>query len=213
MKKIAIFGAGGFGREVACLIRHINQKELQWDFVGFFDDGKELGSQNEYGKILGGIDSLNHWNTPISIVIAIGNPRIVKQIVSLINNENVDFPNLIAPDILFFDDKNVTFGKGNIISFNCTISCNVHIGDFNCFNNLITVGHDTVIGNYNTFMPDVRISGSVTIGDENFFGVSSVVLQQIKIGNQTVVGANSLILRKTKDGQTYVGSPATIVKY
>jgi serine acetyltransferase len=39
------------------------------------------------------------------------------------------------------------------------------------------------------------------------------VLQQIKIGNDTVVGANSLILRKTKDGMTYVGSPASIIKY
>ena len=62
-------------------------------------------------------------------------------------------------------------------------------------------------------MPAVRISGEVHVGNCNFFGVSSVILQQIRIGNETVIGANSTILRKTKDGNTYVGNPASIVKY
>ena len=39
MKKIAIYGAGGFGREVACLLNKINEVEPTWDLVGFFDDG------------------------------------------------------------------------------------------------------------------------------------------------------------------------------
>ncbi len=78
---------------------------------------------------------------------------------------------------------------------------------------MISIGHDAKIGNFNSIMPAVKISGEVTVGQRNFFGVNSVVLQQIKIGNDTVVGANSLILRKTKDGMTYVGSPASIIKY
>ena len=41
MKNIAIYGAGGFGREVACLLNIINEKEPTWNLVGFFDDGKE----------------------------------------------------------------------------------------------------------------------------------------------------------------------------
>ena len=53
MKDIAIYGAGGFGREVACMIKHINESadEPIWNLVGFFDDGKEKGSRNEYGPI------------------------------------------------------------------------------------------------------------------------------------------------------------------
>ena len=43
MKKIAIIGAGGFGREVACLINAINEKSKEWDFIGFFDDVKDIG--------------------------------------------------------------------------------------------------------------------------------------------------------------------------
>ena len=33
MKKIAIYGAGGFGREVACFIRIINDKKPEWDLL------------------------------------------------------------------------------------------------------------------------------------------------------------------------------------
>ena len=61
MKKVAIYGAGGFGREVACLINKINEKSLEWDFIGFFDDGKEKGAKNEYGEVLGGLLELNSF--------------------------------------------------------------------------------------------------------------------------------------------------------
>ncbi|MDR1459358.1 MAG: serine acetyltransferase, partial [Bacteroidales bacterium] len=47
MKDIAIYGAGGLGREIACLIRHINENEPTWNLIGFFDDGKAKGSSNE----------------------------------------------------------------------------------------------------------------------------------------------------------------------
>ena len=213
MKDIAIFGAGGFGREVYCLLRMIDEANSKWNFVGFFDDGKEKGSSNEYGEILGGIKELNAWLNPLSIVIAIGSPKVVAKISTSINNENIDFPNIISPDTKFLDASHISLGKGNLICSNCLFSTNVQIGDFNIFNGFVAVGHDAVIGNYNSFMPSVRISGEVKIGDGNYFGVGSIVLQQIKIGCNTVIGANSLIIRKTKDGNTYMGSPASIVKY
>lgn len=213
MKDIAIYGAGGFGREVACLLMKINQKEPQWNFIGFFDDGKEIGESNEYGKILGGINELNTFKTPLSIIMAIGSPTTVEKVVGKITNNLIFFPNIISPDTIFLDEDNIFFGKGNLICSSCLFSCNVKIGDFNTFNGYITVGHDAEFGNYNSLMPAVRISGEVKVGNLNFFGVSSVILQQIKIGNNTVIGANSTVIRKTKDGNTYVGNPATIVKY
>jgi hypothetical protein len=35
MRKIAIFGAGGFGREVKWLIDDINAEKPTWNFIGF----------------------------------------------------------------------------------------------------------------------------------------------------------------------------------
>ncbi|MEL5893709.1 serine acetyltransferase [Bacteroides sp. GD17] len=213
MKDIAIYGAGGFGREVACLLSRINAVAPEWNLIGFFDDGKEPGYATEYGKVLGGIEHLNSFSSPLSIVIAIGSPKVVEKVVSKVTNPLIDFPTLFSPDTLFLDKYNISFGQGNLVCSGCLFSCNVKVGNFNTFNGFITVGHDATINNFNSFMPAVRISGEVNIGSRNFFGVSSVVLQQIKIGNDTVVGANSTILRKTKDGNTYVGNPASIVKY
>lgn len=216
MKDIAIFGAGGFGREVACLIRMINESKdaPEWNFIGFFDDNPSLkGTSNEYGKVHGGMDLLKAREEPISLVVAIGNPCTVKKVVSNIHNSNVDFPNLFHPSTYFFDQNNISFGKGNIICVGCSFSINVHIGDFNTFNGYVGIGHDVRIGDYNSLMPAVRISGEVKIGEENFIGCAAVILQQLTIGNQTTIGANSTVIRKTKDGCTYVGNPATKVKY
>jgi sugar O-acyltransferase (sialic acid O-acetyltransferase NeuD family) len=213
MKKIAIYGAGGFGREVACLIRKINEKTPEWEIIGFFDDGIEKGTKNEYGEILGGIHEVNAFTEELALVMAIASPKTVEQIVKNIISPRIYFPNIISPDVTFLDRNNIKMGIGNIISFDCIFSCNVEIGNFNIFNWAIIIGHDVTIKHFNAFMPDVNISGKVVIGNKNYFGVNSTVLQQIRIGNETIIGANSLVLRKTKDGMTYVGNPASIIKY
>lgn len=208
MKNIAIYGAGGFGREVACLIRHINACGPEWNLVGFFDDGKTIGSANEYGKVLGGIDQLNAYDRNLSVVIAVGNPKTVQLLVDRIENPYVDFPNLIAPNVLFFDRDSVSIGRGNIISFGCRLSCNVGLGDFNILNGCVSMGHDATLGNFNVLMPETRLSGEVAARDCNLFGGRCFVAQQIKIGNNTTIGAGSVVLRKTKDNSLYLGNPA-----
>lgn len=206
---IFIYGAGGFGREVACLINSINKAEKRWNILGFLDDNEVLwGSKNEYGTVLGGIDYLNSFPQSVAVTLAIGSPRAVEKVAGTITNPNVTFPNLISPEVLFADDNNYSLGKGNIIQRQCTFSCNVHLGDFNTLNSGVGIGHDAVIGSYNAFMPIVRISGEVKMGDRNFFGVGSIVLQQIKIGSDIKLSAGSVLLTKPKDGCLYMGNPA-----
>lgn len=213
MKDIAIFGAGGFGREVACLINRINEKSPNtWNFIGFFDDDNEIwGTKNEYGKVLGGMDALNQWDKPLSIVVSIGKPQTVKTIVGKIVNPLIDFPNVLAPDTILMDPDSFHYGRGNLFCTGCLVSCNATIGDFNTFNDFVSIGHDTVIGNYNAFMTATRVSGIVTIGDCNFFGVNSCMVQGVKVGNNTIVAAGSALMRRTKDGYTYIGVPANVL--
>ena len=217
MKDIAIYGAGGFGREVAGLIEIINKSNTtpQWNLVGFFDDNELIKGQmvSHYALCLGGIDVLNAWNKPISVVVAVGSPKAISVIVEKIINPNVEFPNLIYPSFFVVDDKSFQIGKGNIIQGGCAVTCDVALGDFNVLNGSVVLGHDVKIGNYNCFMPAVRISGEVSIGNENFFGVGSIVLQQIKIGHQVRLGAGSVLMTKPKDGELYIGNPAKRMKF
>ena len=210
MKDIAIYGAGGFGKEVACLIKRINQKVPTWNLVGFFDDNPALKGKmiSHFGPCLGGIEVLNDYTKDLSVAMALGNSHVVKQLVEKINNERVSYPNLI--DVTFFkvDPDSFEIGKGNIIQGLCSVSCDVKIGDFNVMNGSVDVGHDVTIGSFNTFMPAVRVSGEVRIGECNFFGINSIVLQQIKIGNHVRIGAGSVLMTKPKDGNLYLGVPA-----
>lgn len=209
MKEIAIIGAGGFGREVACMIRQINAEFPTWDLVGFYDDDPQLlGTANPYGTVLGNIDCLNNLDRPLSVVIAIGSPTAVSGISSRINNPLIDYPNIIAPSVIFLDKDSVRLGKGNIIGTNSTVSCNVSIGDFNAFNGYVFIGHDVSVGNCNVIMPSCNVSGGVRMGCRNFMGVKAVVLQYLSIGNDTRIGAASVVMRNTKDGLLYLGNPA-----
>lgn len=208
MKDIAIYGFGGFGHEVACLIQQINDVEPTWNVIGYFDDGVPEGTESKYGRVLGNIDTLNSWLAPLNVVIAIANVKNLETISSAITNPNVEFPNLIAPNCLFFDRESVVMGKGNIITFGCRMSCNIHIGDFNILNGCVSLGHDVVLGHYNVMLPETRISGQVTIGDKNFFGARCFASQSIRIGNGNRFGAGTFVFRKIKDGAFYMGNPA-----
>lgn len=213
MKDIAIYGAGGYGKEVACLIRAINKVQKHWTIIGYIDDGLPTGTSNEYGKVLGGIEVLNNWGEQLDVVIAIGNPAIQKRIVDSLINSNLEFPNILAPDVRYLDLNMTNFGIGNIIGFNCIISCYVEFGNYNVLNSDVLIGHDVKVGDFNVFNPSVRISGNVTIGNANLFGVSSIILQNRKIGNYTTISTNSVVMRNTQDNSTYLGNPAIKMKF
>lgn len=214
MKKIAIYGAGGFGKEVACILNLINSKAPKWELIGFFDDGKEKGQQvSHFGKVLGNMHHLNQWPEALSIAFAVGSPQILQKLVSEISNPLVDYPNIIHPEVFFADRQNFSIGKGNVVVRGCSFSCDVTVGDFNLFNSLSALAHDVRVGSFNVFMPLARISGEVAIGDANFFGIGSVVLQCLHIGHNTRIGAGSYVMRHTKDGQMYFGNPAKVMNY
>lgn len=210
-REIAIYGAGGFGREVACLLRKINEASPgapPWEHIGFFDDRVPAGTRNEYGEILGGIDALNAFPRPIAVALAVADPHVLSAIPARIANPRVEFPTLIAPDVVLFDRASLRLGRGNIIGWGSRISCNVSIGDFNIAVGSLSVGHDSRIGSGNAFFPETRISGGCSVGNGNFFGMRSAVMQYVSIGNATRIGAGAFVLRKTKDGFLYTGNPA-----
>ena len=116
MKDIAIFGAGGFGKEVASLIHWVNRDcAPTWNIIGFFDDGVEKGSKiSHFGEVLGGMSELNAWDRPLDVAIAIGAPSSLQKVRERIENENITFPNVIAPNFGISDKETFEIGEGNV---------------------------------------------------------------------------------------------------
>lgn len=209
MRDIAIYGAGGFGKEVACILSKINELQPTWHLIGFFDDGVNKGTSiSHFGQVLGGLSELNTWPIPLAIAFAIGNPIIIETLVHKITNVRVSFPNIIHPEVFFADPISFQIGRGNVIVRGCTFSVDVTIGDFNQMNSLSSLAHDVVIGSFNVLMPLTRVSGEVQIGNYNVFGLNTLILQQIKIGNHVRTGPGAVLMTKPKDGFLYMGNPA-----
>lgn len=214
IKDLAIYGAGGLGREVAAMLQYYNYPVRRWRLVGFFDDGVAGGTQiSSFGKVLGGIGALNAWPTPLDVALAFGNPRVIRVVRNKIVNGNVSFPNLISPDFLSTDPGSFKIGEGNIIQGHMEVTTDVEIGSFNLFNGSVTLGHDVRIGNFNVLMPGVRVSGEVSIGDVNLLGGMSFVRQQLSVGDGVTLGPLSALLTRPKDNSTYIGNPAKIIKF
>lgn len=208
MKDIAIYGAGGLGREIPCIISKINEIEPTWNFIGFFDDGLTQQSSVDGYQVLGNIHDLNKWPTDLSICMGIGTPTIVKELVDRITNPKIDFPNIISPDVYFYNRDSVIIGQGNFINHNAIISINVQIGDFNMLGANVTLGHDSKIGDYNTMMVSSQICGHAILDSMNFLGIASIVLQGLKVGKNVTIGAGSIVMKDTINDVTYFGNPA-----
>jgi sugar O-acyltransferase (sialic acid O-acetyltransferase NeuD family) len=212
MKKIAIFGAGGFGREVKWLIDEINGMDPIWDFIGYFDDDFSHAKNIPLGHSLGGTAVLNEWKEDIAIIFAIGNPAIKRKIIKKINNPAISYPKLIHPNVRM-GKTNVMLGEGAIICAGTIITIDINIGKHVILNLGCTVGHDTIIGDFSSFMPSVNISGEVIIGEAVYIGTGVKIVNQLEIGAETVVGAGAVVTKSLPPHCTAVGTPAKPIKF
>lgn len=213
MDKIAIIGAGGFGREVQWLIEEINKNEPLYNLIGFYDDGIEKGVFINGIEVLGGVEDLGKEKEEINVVCAIGKPPIKQRILErLQQNALLKFPNLIHPLVSLSGYGNV-LGIGNIICRGNIITTNVTLGDFIILNLQCTVGHDTVIKDYCSVMPGVSVSGEVILNERVYVGTGAKIINQVEVGENTIIGAGAVVFKSIPPNCTAVGLPAKPIKF
>ncbi len=206
MKDIAIYGAGGFGRETALMIRQINDANPTWNIKGFFDDGMVKGSRVDGLTVLGGLTDAGAFTA--SMVVAVADPKTRKKIVSKLPDRKMEFPSLIHPNAQMGSAEFNTIGQGCIITAGVVLTTHVTLNKFCIVNLTSTIGHDVTIGAYSTIMPGCSISGNVTIGEGCLLGTGSRTLQNITIGNHSIIGAGAVVTKDIGAGKTVVGVPA-----
>lgn len=207
MKDIIIIGAGGFGREVKLLIDQINKVSMQWNFIGYVDDGIPKGEKVDGYSILGSIENLGLYSSEIYVIIALGNPIVKKRIVQkLAHSKTIHYPVLIHPNVQL--NKTVSIEEGSIICNGSLFTVNIKIGKHVIVNLGCTIGHDTVIGNYSSFMPGVNISGEVITGECVYGGTGSKIINQVTIGENVTIGAGAVVVKNIPSDCTAVGIPA-----
>lgn len=209
--KIVIIGAGGFGREVLWLIESLNKAGADWDIAGFIDDGVPVQTVVNGIPVIGDLEYLRNYTSPVHVACAIGSTKIRKSVVSkLLENKNLIFPNLIEPSVMC--SQYAKLGVGNIICAGNILTVNIEIGDFNIINLSCTLGHDDILESFVTIYPGVNVSGNVKIGELAEVGTGTKIIQGKIIGSGSVIGAGSVVVKDVPMDCTAVGVPAKVIK-
>lgn len=203
MKKFAIYGAGGFGREVLGYLRE--QISADNDVVFVVDDKyynpdccRAMGIPIERFS-----DFMNH-SAGVRMIVAVADPQ---HRFALIHGmvPDVIHHSLISKHARLYES---VIGAGAIVCPGTIVTCNVKIGKFCHLNLDTTIGHDCEIGDYFTTAPGVNISGTCKIGDRVYFGTGSAVRQKISICNDVTIGMGSIVVKDITEPGVYVGAPA-----
>lgn len=208
IKDIVIYGAGGFGMEVAWLIEDINKVEPSWNLLGYIDDDKAKWGRRFYGYVvLGGMNYLESSRGDLAIAIAMGNPLQRKLLVTkLMDRQNISFPSLIHPSVIMSHSTQI--GNGVIIAASSILTVEIVIGQHVHINLDCTVGHGALIEPYCTLFPSVNISGNVILRSCVSIGTGTSIIQGLEIGTNSVVGAGAVVIRDVEPDTVVVGNPA-----
>ncbi len=210
MINVAIFGAGGFGREVVWLTEDINRYRKTFNIIGFIDEQPSLIKQELNGyPVVGGINYLRD-NPDVAVVITVGDPVARLKIFKKIKGFNLKYPNIIHPSVL--KGRHLTMGVGNIICAGCILTENIHIGSFCQFNLKTTIGHDANLSDFTTSACSVDFAGHSSTGVGVYCGNKSTILPSVRVGAFSIIGAGAVVNRDIPEGVVAVGVPAKIIK-
>ena len=190
LKSIAIYGAGGFGKELRGLLHHPGFRD--YSFAGFLDDFKSVQPVAKEG----GYDD---------VVVAIANCADRRSIAAKLGSR-FDFEKIIHPSVYL--DGSIKIKKGSILCDGVKLTVDISIGEFVIVNLNATIGHDVLIEDFVSIMPSVNISGNVTIGKGTFIGTGATVLQGLSIGQNVIIGAGAVVTKNIPDNSIAKGVPA-----
>ncbi|AZG13628.1 MULTISPECIES: acetyltransferase [Cupriavidus] len=211
MKRFAIFGASGFGREVMPVLREqLERTESEpWDLV-FVDDNPGAESLNGH-RVLTYAQWLAEPASYRGISLAIANSAVREKLAARCVQDGVAFVEPRAANVVTMDD--VTVGEGAILCAFVMLTSNVRIGRQFHANIYSYVAHDCVVGDYVTLAPGVKCNGNVVIEDHAYIGTGAILKQgkpgePLVIGRGAVVGMGAVVTKNVPPGVTVVGNPA-----
>ena len=212
MKELVIIGAGGFGGEVKEIIDRMNEKEPQYEVLGYVDDDPELLGVDFCGvKVLGGKDWLLDYakDHEVYALIAIASFRAKRKLDAIFDGK-VKWASAIDPSATV--SKYAEIGPGAMIQENVYIGPYSKLGRHVAINTKSSCGHHAVYGDYVSVMSYSDVTGHVVLEDDVYIGSSVCIIPGITVGRQAVLGAGAVVLKDVPPGATVVWNPGKVIK-
>jgi len=205
-KQLLVYGAGGFGREIAWLAQCCKNCEVK----GFVDDDfKRHGSRMNDLLVMSLEDAAKLFPDAL-VIVAIGAPQTREKICDKLARAGMKIGTLVHPGTQM--SSWVDQGAGTVICAGCILTTNIIIGNQVQINLDCTIGHDVVMGDYTTLAPGVHVSGYVHFGKRVYVGTGAVLINGTRenpliIGDDVVIGAGACVTKSICYGK-WGGVPA-----
>jgi sugar O-acyltransferase (sialic acid O-acetyltransferase NeuD family) len=212
LDKLAIIGAGGFGREVLDVVNAINAVRQTFEVVAFIVD-RRYGAPGELVndvEVAGDLGWLAERHGDVRAVCAVGAPEVRRRMTEEAAAAGIRFATLIHPQAVL--TRWISVGEGAVITAGCILTNQITVGRHVHVNLACTVGHDAVLEDYATLAPGVHVSGHVVVEEGAYVGTGANVVERLRIGRWSVVGAGSTVLANVPANTTAVGIPARVIK-
>jgi sugar O-acyltransferase (sialic acid O-acetyltransferase NeuD family) len=210
VKELAIYGAGGFGREVAWLVEDLKE----FSVVAFVEDGPPKPRMLSSKPVLT-YDQLRLNYPHAEVAVAVGNPKTRRAMVERWSGNGFSFPSIVSLDARMSGSVKLAWGviicSGSILTVDISLGAHVHV-NLDC-----TVGHDVSIGDYSTLAPGVHVSGNVRIGEGVYIGTGAAIINgsedhPLVIGAGSVIAAGACVTTAVEADTLYAGVPAIMKK-
>lgn len=203
MRKLALYGGGGFAREVLMLLEDMGLS----DRVVAVYESDDLWTE----RIVAGIATqpIGRFDPATTdLVLAVGNPQARRKMQSSLPAQT-RYPTLVHPDARIHRSSSV--GEGSIICAGSIVTCDVVIGRQVNLNLITTIGHDCHLEDFVSTAPGVNISGNCILGAGAYFGTNSCVREKVRVAPDAIVGMGAVVVGDLPEaGGVYVGSPARL---
>ena len=187
----AVYGAGGFGREVMAFVE-----------AGVFVD-------REHGYRANGYDVISEAELiekGYPFTVAIADSLVREDIVDRLSEAGLKPLVVFGPQVVLCEG--VELAAGTILCPGVIVGANAKMGKFFHANFGSYIAHDCDIGDYVTFAPNVCCNGNVRIGDHAFIGAGAMIRQGLEIGVGATVGMGAVVVKDVAPFTTVAGNPA-----